>query len=167
MFYTITNIVESGVKHNKTQPNLHFWYPQYMWVKISTDIQWKLSKPNFLETNFCVRNRQVFYFMDKLYHIMLYRVRLTWTRFEHTTLVVICTDCIGSYKLNYHTITTTTAPQKCNHLFYNLSFILETTNRHHHINWSKSQTDYAVLKILLCQNRNNILSSGYILSIWP
>ena len=27
-----------------------------------------------------------------------------------TTLVVIGTDCIGSYKLNYHTITTTTAP---------------------------------------------------------
>ena len=29
--------------------------------------------------------------------------------FELTTLVVIDTDCIGSYKSNYHTITTTTA----------------------------------------------------------
>ena len=28
--------------------------------------------------------------------------------FELTTLVVIDTDCIGSYKSNYHTITTTT-----------------------------------------------------------
>jgi len=46
---------------------------------------------------------------DKLYHIMLYRVHLTLTRFELTTLVVIGTDCIGSYKYNYHTITTTTA----------------------------------------------------------
>jgi len=30
--------------------------------------------------------------------------------FELTTLVVIGTDCIGSIKSNYHTITTTTNP---------------------------------------------------------
>jgi len=47
---------------------------------------------------------------DKLYHIMLYRLHLAWAEFELTTLVVICTDCIGSYKSNYHTITITTAP---------------------------------------------------------
>jgi hypothetical protein len=35
---------------------------------------------------------------DKLYHIMLYRVHLVSLRFELTTLVVIGTDCIGSYK---------------------------------------------------------------------
>jgi hypothetical protein len=29
---------------------------------------------------------------------------------SQVTLVVIGTDCIGSYKCNYHTITTTTAP---------------------------------------------------------
>ena len=29
---------------------------------------------------------------------------------ELTTLMVICTDCIGSYKLNYYTIMTTTTP---------------------------------------------------------
>ena len=30
--------------------------------------------------------------------------------FELTTLVVIATDCIGSYKSNYHTITTMMIP---------------------------------------------------------
>ena len=46
---------------------------------------------------------------DKLYHIMLY-TSPRW-RFELTTSVVIGTDCIGSCKSNYHTITATTAPQ--------------------------------------------------------
>ena len=48
---------------------------------------------------------------DKIYHLMLYRVHLVRVGFELTTLVVIGTDCIGSYKSNYHTIRTTTAPE--------------------------------------------------------
>jgi hypothetical protein len=43
---------------------------------------------------------------DKLYHILLYTS--PWSRFELTTSMVIGTDCIGNYKSNYHTITTTT-----------------------------------------------------------
>ena len=46
----------------------------------------------------------------QLYHIMLYQVDLAWAGLKLTTLVVIGTDCIGSYKSNYHTITTTTNP---------------------------------------------------------
>jgi hypothetical protein len=42
---------------------------------------------------------------DKLDHIMLYT--LPWSRFELTTSVVIGTDCTGSCKSNYHTMTTT------------------------------------------------------------
>ena len=41
---------------------------------------------------------------DKLYHIM-YQVHLSWVGFELTASVVIGTECIGSYKSNYHTIT--------------------------------------------------------------
>jgi hypothetical protein len=44
---------------------------------------------------------------DKLYHIMFYTS--PWSRFELTTSVVIGTDCIGSCKSNYHTITATTS----------------------------------------------------------
>jgi len=33
---------------------------------------------------------------------MLYRVHLAWEGFEFTTLVMIGTDCIYSYKSNYH-----------------------------------------------------------------
>jgi hypothetical protein len=40
---------------------------------------------------------------DKLYHIMLYTS--PWSRFKLTTSVVISTDCIGSCKSSYHTIT--------------------------------------------------------------
>jgi hypothetical protein len=40
---------------------------------------------------------------DKLYHIMLYTS--PWAGVEPTTPVVIETDCIGSWKSNYHAIT--------------------------------------------------------------
>ena len=46
----------------------------------------------------------------KCYHIMWYRIHLVWAGFELTTLVVIGTDCIGSYISNYQTIKTMTTP---------------------------------------------------------
>ena len=48
---------------------------------------------------------------DKLYHIMLYGVRLIWAGLELTTSMMIGTDCICSCISNYHTITATMAPE--------------------------------------------------------
>jgi hypothetical protein len=42
---------------------------------------------------------------------MLYQVHLAWVRFQLTTLVMIGTDCIGSFKSNYYKITTTMATE--------------------------------------------------------
>ena len=45
-----------------------------------------------------------------LSHNVVSKYTSPWMGFELTTLVVICTDCTGSCKSNYHTITTTTVP---------------------------------------------------------
>jgi len=42
---------------------------------------------------------------------MLYQVHLTWAGFQLTTLVMIGTDYIGSFKSNYYKITTTMATE--------------------------------------------------------
>ena len=55
------------------------------------------------------KNTQV---IDKLYHIMLYQVGSPQAAFKLTMLVVIGTDCMGSCKSIYHTITTKATPKQ-------------------------------------------------------
>jgi hypothetical protein len=59
--------------------------------------------------NLNLLSNELFFLLKSMtnYHMMLDRVNLAWAGFELTTLVVIGTDCIGSYKSNYHMITTT------------------------------------------------------------
>ena len=61
--------------------------------------------------------------LTKLYYIILYTS--AWAGGELITSVVTGTDCIGSCKSNYHTITATTVPKKSNPTCFNL-----VQNRH-------------------------------------
>ena len=63
---------------------------------------------------------------DKLYYMMLYRVHIACAGFELIMLVGIGTDCTGSHKSNYHSITTTTPPQQRIQL---ISYEFVTQNR--------------------------------------
>ena len=59
------------------------------------------------QTNFTDKTTDLPQVTDKLHHIMLYQAHLACAGFELTTLVGIGTDCIGSFKSNYHMLTTT------------------------------------------------------------
>jgi hypothetical protein len=102
------DIAESDIKHQK--PN------QTLLRYCHDDIA--MRNPFLQSKSTIVIEHDIFFVLN----INIYRSRtnfitecyieytLPWTGFEMTTLVVIGTDCIGSCKSNYHTITTMMAP---------------------------------------------------------
>ena len=68
--------------------------------------------------------------------VMLYTS--PWVGVKPTTSVVIGTDCIGSCKFNYHTITATTAPKKLVVVVYTRVNIVENSVKHHKIKPNRS-----------------------------
>jgi hypothetical protein len=84
------------------------------------------------------------------YHIMLYREHAAWTGFELTTSVVIGTDCIGSYKSNYHTITNMMALWWKNEPLASYIFLLVSQRVQIKLIFYQQCTD--IMFILQCQN---------------
>ena len=62
---------------------------------------------------------------DKFYHILLHIS--PWSRFEITS-VVISTDCIGSCKSKYHTVTATTDPPPFKNIYVHYQYNWELFN---------------------------------------
>jgi len=79
---------------------------------------------------------------DKLYHIMLYTS--PWLRFELKTSVVIGTDCIGSCKSYYRTITATTVPY-CNGFYMRI------------LNYQMSAINYVLLSNNICKGVKRVI----------
>jgi hypothetical protein len=112
MLYTLKQLYYQSLNISRKNPRQGVRVLNAIFNNISVISWWRVL---FLEeTRVLSENHRP----DILYHNMLYRVSLTWTEFELTTSMVICIDCIGNNKSNYHTITTTTAQHwwlKCLH----------------------------------------------------
>jgi hypothetical protein len=93
---------------------------------------------------------------DKLYHICI-ECKPQWTGFELIILVVIGTDCTGSCKSNYHTITTMTGHLiLCRTFVYQYLISLQTTNSDKY-----TMLDWNSFKWTTSMAGSSIMSDGF------
>ena len=99
---------------------------------------------------------------------MLYREYLVWTGFELTTLMVIGTDCIGSYKSNYYTIMTTTRQGNVFsyliHFHRQKCFLLDIFTTHTYLDITRS-CKCPKCSPMVCLNCNYLQSVRYFVSV--
>jgi hypothetical protein len=102
-------LLNNGMKFNRLSLGLGLWCFNAIFNNISI-ISWR--SVFIARGNQCIRRKPLTCrkSLTNFYDICCIRYTSTWVGFKLTTLVVIGTDCIGSCKSNYHTITTTAAP---------------------------------------------------------
>jgi hypothetical protein len=94
LFVTEILMIRESSKYNVIKlvnSRVRLWWSTMFQLHSGSKFYW-WRKPQYPEKT--IDQSQV---TDKLYPIMLHRVYLAWTGFELTTLVVLGTDCIGSY----------------------------------------------------------------------
>ena len=97
----LTDVYNASVNYdipNTHKNNLHMVLYKMDWLTLRLITQ-HLARRHPEKTN------DLSQVTDKLYYICCIEYTSPWMGFEFTALVVIGTDCIGSCKSNYHTIT--------------------------------------------------------------
>ena len=107
------------IHKNRFKPKIFYLWRAIIYTSEVLPSHFLLSSVTISSFNLFSRNHQtkhdillLGWSLTNFYHIMFYRIHLTWTGFKFTTLVVIGTDSMDSYKANHYMLTTMTTPRR-------------------------------------------------------